>query len=224
MNQLAKAKEAVRSAAETLWSFLVTPTAKVSVFGAAPSLSVMLKMNQKKIIFYGATFWYYYRILYPYVFPVVFLTFMIVALTAWNTVKGHLVLGSILSLISSTSVVMSYIMIMPWRKHPSSLILYRALTSTVFSVNIILNAIDVTSRTCRNYAVVTQVMLLAGTNIPLKNDCQLSERSSAKIHDLHVLALDFVNCRHYFLSVPSFFAYFLSSSVPPAVCVYFSCF
>lgn len=165
MNTIRKVTDMVISFTEAFRSTFITPTPKVAVFGAAPPLSVMLKMNQKKIIFYGATFWYYYRILYPYVFPMVFLIFMIVALTAWNTVKGHLVLGSILSLISSTSVVMSYIMIMPWRKHPSSLILYRALTSTVFSVNIILNAIDVTSHTCRNYAVVTQIMLLAGKRV-----------------------------------------------------------
>jgi hypothetical protein len=163
MKIISDIKEMAFSCGGAIISFLIAPTVKVSVFGAAPSLSVMRQMNRKKTIFYGATFWYYYRMLYPYVFPIVFLVFLIVALTAWNTVKGHLVLGSILSLISSVSVVMSYIMIMPWRKHPSSLILYRALTSTVFSVNIIRNAVDVTSYTCRNYAVITQVMLLAGT-------------------------------------------------------------
>ena len=162
MNTVNRIRSNVFSCAAVFRSILMPNTVKVAVFGAAPPLSVMLKMNQKKIIFYGATFWYYWRILYPYLFPLVFLTFLIVALTAWNTVKGHLILGSILSLISSTSVVMSYIMIMPWRKHPSSLILYRALTSTAFSVNILFNAFDVTSKTCRNYAVVTQVMLLAG--------------------------------------------------------------
>lgn len=162
MGFLNNAKEVVFRCGGSIIHYLVAPTVKVSVFGAAPSLTVMRKMNQKKTIFYGATFWYYYRMFYPYLFPVIFLIFLIVALTAWNTIKGHLVLGSILSLISSTSVVMSYIMIMPWRKHPSSLILYRALTSTVFSVNILMNAIDVTSPTCRHYAVITQIMLLAG--------------------------------------------------------------
>lgn len=162
MRSLSNAKEMVLKCGGSIIQYFVAPTVKVSVFGAAPSLTVMRKMNQKKTIFYGATFWYYYRVLYPYLFPVIFLVFLIVALTAWNTIKGHLVLGSILSLISSTSVVMSYIMIMPWRKHPSSLILYRALTSTVFSVNILMNAVDVTSPTCRHYAVATQIMLLAG--------------------------------------------------------------
>jgi hypothetical protein len=167
MDRIKEKASQIYSYLETSKGAIMHPAEKVSVFGAAPSLSVMRKMNEKKIIFYGATFWYYYRMYYPYVFPIVFLIFLIVALTAWNSIEGHLVLGSILSLISSISVVMSYIMIMPWRKHPSSLILYRALTSTVFSVNIILNAIDDVgvygnAHACRNYAVVTQIMLLAG--------------------------------------------------------------
>lgn len=146
---------------------LMHQSEKVRVFGAAPHISIMLKMNKKKTIFYGASFWYYYRILYPFFFPVVFLVFMIVSLTAWNTIEGNLVLGSVLSLISGISVVASYIMIMPWRKHPSALILYRAITSIIFSINIILNAIDNNSavvHACRNYATVTQIMLLAGKN------------------------------------------------------------
>ena len=134
----------------------------MKVFGAAPSLTVMRKMNKNKTIFYCPTFWYYYRVYYPKVFPIIALIFMIVALAGWNTVEGHLVLGSVLSLISSLSVLGSYVMIIPWRKHPSSLILYRALTSVIFSINIIANAVDPHPTKCRNYAVTTEVMLLAG--------------------------------------------------------------
>ena len=134
----------------------------MKVFGAAPSLTVMKKMNKNKTIFYCPTFWYYYRVYYPKVFPIIALIFMIVALAGWNTVEGHLVLGSVLSLISSLSVLGSYVMIIPWRKHPSSLILYRALTSVIFSINIIANAVDPHPTKCRNYAVTTEVMLLAG--------------------------------------------------------------
>ena len=182
-------KAKISSCGSSVLHILFTPTVKVSVFGAAPSLAVMRKMNKKKTTFYGATFWYYYRMFYPYLFPVVFIIFLIVALTAWNTVKGHLVLGSILSLISSVSVVMSYIMIMPWRKHPSSLILYRALTSTVFSVNILMNAVDVKSTTCRNYAVVTQIMLLAGN----------SEFSSILIYCNPQITVPYHAFAHFFL-------------------------
>eukprot|EP01038_Epipyxis_sp_PR26KG_P015668 gene15668-21193_t len=113
--------------------------------------------------FRGATFWYYFRVYLPYVFPVIFLTFMIIALTILNNVEGHLLLGSILSLIMTIAVVSSYIMIIPWRKHPSGLVLYKSLASLVFSINIILEAIsNTTTSSCRNYAVVTQWTLMAG--------------------------------------------------------------
>ena len=133
-----------------------------AVFGAAPSLAVMREINGRKTTFRGAWFWYYYRVYYPYVFPPVFLLFMIVALTGWNSIEGHIVLGSILSLVSSLSVVISYIMIQPWQKHPSKLVLYRALTSVVFSLNLLFEAIQTDAASCRSYAVVTEVTLLGG--------------------------------------------------------------
>ena len=133
-----------------------------AVFGAAPSLAMMREINGRKTTFRGAWFWYYYRVYYPYVFPPLFLIFMIVALAGWNTIQGHLVLGSILSLVSSISVVVSYIMIQPWQKHPSKLVLYRALTSVVFSLNLIFEASQTDATSCRSYAVVTEVTLLGG--------------------------------------------------------------
>jgi 1-phosphatidylinositol-4-phosphate 5-kinase len=121
--------------------------------------------KEKRKQYKGAIFWYYFRVSYPLFMPILVLIFMIVAITRWNTVQGYLVMGSILSLISTVLVISSYLMIVPWRKHPSALILYRALSSTVFSVNIILNALSVNNGqalSCRNYSVVTQMMLLAG--------------------------------------------------------------
>lgn len=140
------------------------PMPKTAVFGAAPSLSAMKKMNSqnKKPLFKGATFWYYFRVYLPYAFPVVFIVFMILALTAMKTIEGNLLLGSVLSLMMSLSVVVSYIMIIPWRKHPSSLVLYRSMTSILFSINFILEAISTNSGSCRNYATFTQFTLLAG--------------------------------------------------------------
>jgi hypothetical protein len=76
----------------------------------------------------------------PFLFSVLFLIFMIIGLTGWNTVEGNLVLGSVLSLVMSLSVALSYSMVLPWRKHPSSLILYRSMTSIVFSITAILQA------------------------------------------------------------------------------------
>lgn len=136
-----------------------------SVFGAAPSLSqmqAMNKMNQgKKILFRGAYFWYHFRVYYPYICPIVLLVSMIVSLTAWNTIEGHLVMGSILSLIGGLSVIGSYVMIVPWQKHPSVLVVYRTLTNMVFSLVIIFEAISTNKSSCRNFAVATHYILLA---------------------------------------------------------------
>lgn len=136
---------------------------KPSVFGQAPSLSQMLLMNRqnKKKLFRWPYFWYYYRIYYPYLCPVVFIIFIIVSFTAWNTIQGHLVMGSILSLIGCLTILGSYVMITPWQKHPSILIVYRALTNIIFSINIILEAISTNSSNCRGFTFVTHVTLLA---------------------------------------------------------------
>jgi 1-phosphatidylinositol-4-phosphate 5-kinase len=137
-----------------------------AVFGAAPSLAAMQSINKmtgsKKTLYRGATFWYYFRIYLPYAFPIVFLVFMILSLTVYQTVEGSLLLGSLMSLIMSCAVVISYIMIIPWRKHPSSLVLYRALTSIIFSFNIIFEAISTNEASCRSYAVVTHWAVLSG--------------------------------------------------------------
>lgn len=127
---------------------------------------IIANLSTKPKLYRLPTFWVWYRFFYPYLFFTLFIILMIVALSGWNIVEGHLVLGSTLSLVGSLSVIASYYMNIPWRKHPSSLMLYRTLTTVVFSVNIIFNAISVASGTlaqnCRNYAVVTLLMLLAG--------------------------------------------------------------
>ena len=136
-----------------------------AVFGIAPSLAAMQSMNRlttSKTLYRGATFWYYYRVYLPYLFPLLFLICMILSLTAFQTVEGNLVLGSLLSLLMSLSVIVSYVMIIPWRKHPSSLVLYRAITSVLFSFNLILEAISTNDASCRSYAVVTHFTLVAG--------------------------------------------------------------
>ena len=48
-----------------------------------------------------------------------------------------------MQLLMSLSVCLSYVMVIPWRKHPSSLVLYRSLTSILFSINIITEAMYV---------------------------------------------------------------------------------
>lgn len=109
--------------------------------------------------------------------PAIFVIFMIAAITGYNTVEGHLVLGSTVSVISSIAVVSSYIMIVPWRKHPSVLILYRSITSMIFAVNIILNSISNDSTDCRGFGFVTQFMLLYG-------ECWLTTIAIDLVHSL----------------------------------------
>lgn len=116
----------------------------------------------KKSLYRGARFWFYYRYALPYTYPVLFLLFMILALTKLDTVEMNLVLGSVLSLIMSLSVVVSYIMIIPWRKHPSSLVLYRSFSSIMFSTTIIFEALTTNDTSCQTYAAFTQFSVLAG--------------------------------------------------------------
>lgn len=179
----------------------------VSVFGAAPSLAQMQEMNRRskdnKKLFRGAFFWYYFRVYYPFIFPMLFFVFMILALTIWNQIEGHLVLGSILSLIGSLSVVASYVMIIPWRKHPSLLVVYRALCSIVFSVTMILEAISANSQSCQNFAVVTQITLLAG-------ECWLTAIASDLVRSLTNPFSSYKSNLHQYSILITLFTGFLS--------------
>lgn len=105
--------------------------------------------------------WVFYRKYLPYIFSLLFIICVILSFTAYQTIQGNLVLGSLLSLFMGVSVVSSYIMIIPWRKHPSSLVFYRSLTSVLFSINMILQAITTDNASCRNFAVLTQMTVLA---------------------------------------------------------------
>jgi hypothetical protein len=140
----------------------------MSVFGAAPSLEKMKYINERtganEILFRGAVFWYNFRLYYPIIAPVSFASGLVVCLTLWNSVAGHMFIGGMLSLISSIMVCLSYAMIVPWRKHPSTMVFYRAVTDVVFSFIIILMAVEYhldSSKGCRGYPVFTQFFLIA---------------------------------------------------------------
>ncbi|CAM9604259.1 unnamed protein product, partial [Ectocarpus fasciculatus] len=80
-------------------------------------------------------------------------------------VEGHLLIGSLISLFSCISVVSSYIMIIPWRKHPSTIVYNRAFVNIFFSFNVICEAINrhlYPESTCEGFAVLTQFFLMAG--------------------------------------------------------------
>ena len=109
----------------------------MSVFGKAPTLEMMRKMNQKsgnnESLFRGAEFWYKFRLYYFYFAPLAFIIGLIIAVAGWDTIEGHMIIGGILSLISGITVVASYLMIIPWRKHPSTMVLYRSVSNIFFS-------------------------------------------------------------------------------------------
>lgn len=123
---------------------------------------VCLLEKDKKSMYRGARFWYCVRKYLPYYYPVLFILFLILSFTAYSNVEGNLVLGSILSLLMSSAVLCSYIMIIPWRKHPSNLVLYRALTSMLFSITILFEAISTNQQSCQTFAVFTQFSVLSG--------------------------------------------------------------
>ena len=74
---------------------------------------VTINLESKPKLYRLPRFWGYYRFSYPFIFLTLFLILMIVALAGWNLAEGHLVLGSILSLLSSLLVIASYVMIIP---------------------------------------------------------------------------------------------------------------
>mmetsp|Transcript_15359 Transcript_15359/g.23119 ORF Transcript_15359/g.23119 Transcript_15359/m.23119 type:complete len:971 (+) Transcript_15359:26-2938(+) len=143
--------------------------AQMSVFGAAPSLAVMKNLNQQthgsKTMFQGAEFWYRFRQYYFYVFPLMFVVALILATTAWNTERGHVCLGALLSFVSCVAVCASYIMILPWRRHPSTIVFYRAATNILFSFIVICMAVYYEANPtidCNSYSVSVEFALIAG--------------------------------------------------------------
>jgi hypothetical protein len=117
----------------------------LSVFGKAPTLETMRKMNQisksNDTLFRGAEFWYRFRLYYFYIHPFCFVLGLVLSITLWNTIEGHMITGGLLSLISCLTIVASYLMIIPWRKHPSTMVLYRAITNIFFSLAVIFMAV-----------------------------------------------------------------------------------
>jgi hypothetical protein len=165
-----------------VWSTMRTHSTKVldtlqpgasdsstTVFGAAPTLEDMITANAstggKKILFRGAYFWYHFRRWYFFVAPLTVILGLVLALTLWDNVEGILLIGSLISLFSCISVVASYVMIIPWRKHPSTIVYNRAFVNIFFSFNIIVETIHhhlFPNSSCEGFAVITQFLLMAG--------------------------------------------------------------
>jgi hypothetical protein len=146
--------------------------ARNSLLFGEPAVVKMLKRNEllgvSKIT--GAIYWYYFKLWYPYIAFTSALLMYIIPLVTFNQVDGFLFYGGMVSIIHCLLVLLSYILVVPWRKHPSPLILYRAMTHLVFSVVIIFNAINATDTTdvsqhstsCKTLSFVTQYTFFSG--------------------------------------------------------------
>jgi hypothetical protein len=112
-------------------------------------------------------FWYYFReniVLFT-------LFILLVGFTVpWFTpnvdnVNGFFLSGSVVSIVGTGLVAISYYHVIPWRRHPSKLILMRTFTNLLFSVLIIVNVSKVGvdgSTSCDMLTFLNQFIILAG--------------------------------------------------------------
>lgn len=138
----------------------------MSVFGAAPSLKTMKNLNQLgKNMFMCAEFWYSFRKYYPFFAPASFTIGLFCAIFFWNTPSGHMLIAALLSFLSCVAVMSSFIMILPWRRHPSTIVFYRAASNMLFSFLAMCMAIAYDNDpqgTCTGYAASMEFSIIAG--------------------------------------------------------------
>jgi hypothetical protein len=110
-------------------------------FGDFPTFEA-IKMQEKSGIEHvlNAEFWFYFRVYLPFIALVAFLLMFLVPLFIADNDDGYAFFGSLLSLVSSGFVVLSFYHVVPWRRHPSSLMLQISITSIVVSLVVIINA------------------------------------------------------------------------------------
>lgn len=112
----------------------------MKAFGAAPGIQQLKSGVGKAKVSWGIL-WFYFRNYYPIIFTVLWLIFCIIPFYVSDTINGHLACGSVLSLFGTCMVFLSYYHVVPWRKHPSPLILYRTLADMIFSLVLLINAV-----------------------------------------------------------------------------------
>ena len=88
----------------------------------------------------AAKFWYYFRIYLPLTSLVAFVAFFCIPYFAADNDDGFAFYGSLLSLISCSLVVLSFWHVLPWRRHPSSLMLQVAITSIIISTIVLVQS------------------------------------------------------------------------------------
>lgn len=124
-------------------SFAVTRSMRRSSiqFGDLPTFDDVKK--QEKFGFehiVGAKFWFYFRQYLPFIAPAAFIAMFLVPLFLADNDDGFAFYGSLLSLASCGMVVLSYLNVLPWRRHPSSLMLQISITSIIISLVVVIQA------------------------------------------------------------------------------------
>jgi hypothetical protein len=104
---------------------------KSSLMGIAPAISEVSRPYGNTI---AMQFWYGFRRLWPIMFLISTVIMFVIPYYLLNDINGYLVCGGALSIVSCIAVVISYQHILPWRRHPSSLILHRTLASLLLSI------------------------------------------------------------------------------------------
>jgi hypothetical protein len=148
-------------------------TRKSLLFGDAPRPSQIKRLDNGTgpDLFYW--FWYKFRTnLIHWIAPIALIGgFIVPSMTCkeGNERNCFLLYGGSLSLISCLFVIFSYIHILPWRRHPSTLILQRTITSLFFSIVVILDSLPNSytkdgphSRNCQVMSFLTQFSLFSG--------------------------------------------------------------
>lgn len=117
-----------------------TASGRNSVFSEAQESVRILVRNERVSKIYGAKFWFYFRLGFPYFSSLLAILLFVVPYLANADSSGFLFSGSLLSMFFCSCVICSYVHIVPWRKHPSPLIFYRSCSHCLFSLTLMINA------------------------------------------------------------------------------------
>jgi hypothetical protein len=117
-------------------------TRKSSIqFGDFPTFEEIQKQQKLGIEHItAAKFWFYFRIYLPFIAVSTFVAFFLIPYFLADDDDGYAFFGSLLSFASSCMVVLSYLHVLPWRRHPSSLMLQISITSMIVSLIVLVQS------------------------------------------------------------------------------------
>lgn len=86
-------------------------------------------------------YWYFLAFNYQYIVVIWMAVAGLITRYVYNDVRGYLLAGSIISLLAEFAVLRSYMMVKPWRQHPSKLLINRTVSNIILSATTAANAI-----------------------------------------------------------------------------------